>query len=156
MDQRGDQHLYTNYVLLSVVAFVLQLHIAVSKGCHNSPYRIRSMLCTNIDIPTIAGRGLTRILCATSTAPNPRARTANASACPSGHACSPQESPQPGPVSQQSRLPFAPPQFPSWLRVAEATRVIAPKFLMVPLLAQKAGLDDKVKVFVCRAHYRND
>jgi hypothetical protein len=32
--------------------------------------------------------------------------------------------------------------------VAEATRVIAPKFLMVPLLAQKAGLDDKVKVFV--------
>ena len=48
MDQRGDQHLYTNYVLLSVVAFVLQLHIAVSKGCHNSPYRIRSMLCTNI------------------------------------------------------------------------------------------------------------
>ena len=27
--------------------------------------------------------------------------------------------------------------------VAEATRVIAPKFLMVPLLAQKAGLDDK-------------
>jgi hypothetical protein len=34
--------------------------------------------------------------------------------------------------------------------VAEATRVIAPKFLMVQvqLLAQKAGLDDKVKVFV--------
>jgi hypothetical protein len=32
--------------------------------------------------------------------------------------------------------------------VAEAARVIAPKSLMVPLLAQKAGLDDKVKVFV--------
>ena len=32
--------------------------------------------------------------------------------------------------------------------VAEATRVIAPKFLMVQLLAQKAGLDGKVKVFV--------
>jgi hypothetical protein len=32
--------------------------------------------------------------------------------------------------------------------LAEATRVIAPKSLMVPLLAQKAGLDDKVKVFV--------
>ena len=37
----------------------------------------------------------------------------------------------------------------AWLpKVAEATRVIAPKFLMVQLLAQKAGLDDKVKVFV--------
>jgi hypothetical protein len=33
--------------------------------------------------------------------------------------------------------------------VAEAARVIAPKSFMVPLLApQKAGLDDKVKVFV--------
>ena len=28
MDQRGDQHVYTNYVLLPVVALVLQLHIA--------------------------------------------------------------------------------------------------------------------------------
>jgi hypothetical protein len=41
--------------------------------------------------------------------------------------------------------------------VGEATRMIAPKSLMVPLLAQKAGLDDKVKVFVLyvepRAHY---
>jgi hypothetical protein len=33
----------------------------------------------------------------------------------------------------------------NWLRVAEAARVVAPKSLMVPLLAQKAGLDDKVK-----------
>ena len=32
--------------------------------------------------------------------------------------------------------------------MAEAARVIAPKSLMVPLLAQKAGLDDKAKVFV--------
>jgi hypothetical protein len=33
--------------------------------------------------------------------------------------------------------------------MAEAARVIAPKSLiMVPLLAQKGGLDDKVKVFV--------
>jgi hypothetical protein len=34
------------------------------------------------------------------------------------------------------------------LCVAEAARVIAPKPLMAPLLAQKAGLDAKVKVFV--------
>ena len=55
-------------------------------------------------------------MCATSTAPNPRARSANASACPFGHACSPQESPQPGPTSQQPGVPFAPPQCPPWLR----------------------------------------
>jgi hypothetical protein len=72
----------------------------------------------------------------------------NASACSFGHACSPQESPQPGPAAQQSGVAFALPQCPPWLRLAEATRVIAPKPLMAPLLAQKAGLDDKVKVFV--------
>ncbi len=65
-----------------------------------------------------------------------------------GRAWSPQEAPQPGPVAQKPGMPFAPPQCPSWLRLAEAARVIAPKPLMVPLLAQKAGLDDKVKVFV--------
>jgi hypothetical protein len=32
--------------------------------------------------------------------------------------------------------------------LTEATRVIYPKSLLVPLLAQKAGLDDKVKLFV--------
>ena len=73
----------------------------------------------------------------------------NASACSFGLALSPQGGPQPAPASQQPGVAFAPPQCPPWLpKVAEATRVIAPKFLMVPLLAQKAGLDDKVKVFV--------
>jgi hypothetical protein len=90
-------------------------------------------------------------LCVTSTGPTqPASEVSERQRLPFafGHACSPQESPQPGPASQQSGAPFAPPQCPPWLRLAEATRVIAPKPLMVPLLAQKAGFDDKVKVFV--------
>ena len=54
-------------------------------------------------------------------------------------------------LSRQPSNPAWPLRRPSALPgslVAEATRVIAPKFLMVQLLAQKAGLDDKVKVFV--------
>jgi hypothetical protein len=78
-------------------------------------------------------------MCATSTAPNPRARSANqrllfwprllATGEPTARTGIPV-------IRRALRAAPVPPLAPF---VAEAARVIAPKFLMAPLLAQKAG-----------------
>jgi hypothetical protein len=48
-------------------------------------------------------------------------------------------------------MPFASSRHPPWLRLAEATRLVAPKPLVVPVLARKADLHGKVRVCVLHA-----